>query len=626
MKGLLVVWSRPVPLIGDASSASERNADPMGWAFSKADRESLYAIVGARRDVRRFRPDLVPDEIVSRILTAAHQAPSVGQSQPWRFIMVNNPETRERAAWIPDRERIAQAKLLEPQAARQLLDLQLEGLREAPLGIVVCCDRRVPASGVLGRSTFVDADMWSAACAIQNLWLAARAEGLGVGWVTLFPPKELKELVGLPEGVETLGWLCVGWPDERPPEPGLERAGWSKKMALEDVVIQGNWFGATWSGSHSSGFDHVNNAVFADSSESGSFTDNRTVAGSSEPTGRGSQDAPCLEGPAGVTGPGRPAPISRLRAPNPFEVVAPRDQRDTLLTPPGSLGVLDRAVDRLTALGHPMQTTACLVLVAGDHQVSELGITAYKRSLTAELLSAAQAGSSIGVATATNAQFGSIVIDAGSTTGDLLNTDPLSRDRVDELVEAGRLTGIGAAERGVVLLGEIGMGNTTVAAALSAQILGVPAFVVVGLGSGSDSAMLDRKRDVVHSALARVRSEHGAELDDPFMLLGCLGGPEFAYLTGVVLGAAQAGQAVVLDGMATTVSALLASMIEPAISAHLIAGQRSREQAHSDLLGRLGLEPLLDLRIRAGEGVGAVLAAQLLFTVLATRKTTASFS
>ena len=570
-----MLWSRPVPLIGDASSASERSADPMGWAFSETERESLYAIVAARRDVRRFRPNPVPQEIVYRILAAAHQAPSVGQSQPWRFLIVDSVETREKAAWIADRERIAQANLLEPQAARQLLDLQLEGLREAPLGIVVCCDRRVPASGVLGRSTFLDADMWSAACAIQNLWLAARAEGLGVGWVTLFPPKELEALVGLPEGVETLGWLCIGWPDERPPEPGLERAGWSKKLAFEDVVIHGNWSRA--------------------------------------------------QGVESATGAERAAPISRLRAPNPVEVVAPRDQRDTLLTPPGSLGVLDRAVDRMIALGHPVQTTACLVLVAGDHQVSELGITAYKRELTAELLRAANAGSSIGIATATNAQFSAIVIDAGSTTGDLLNTDPLSRKRVEELVDAGRVTGIAAASRGVVLLGEIGMGNTTVAAALSAQILGKRAAEVVGLGSGSDSRMLDRKREVVDAAVARVRAAYGSQLDDPLTLLSCLGGPEFAYLTGVVLGAAQAGQAIVLDGMATTVPALLAAMIEPAVSAHLIAGQRSREQAHSDLLGLLGLEPLLDLRIRAGEGVGAVLAAQLLFTVLATRKTTASF-
>src|SRR4029077_648831 len=149
---------------------------------------------------------------------------------PWRFVIVMDPEIRDRAAVLADRERMRQAEQLEPAASRRLRDLQLEGIREAPLGVVVCCDRRVPAAGVLGRATFPDTDLWSSACAIQNLWLAARAAGLGLGWVTLFPPQELADLIGLPEGVVTLGWLCLGWPDERPHAPGLERAGWSRRL------------------------------------------------------------------------------------------------------------------------------------------------------------------------------------------------------------------------------------------------------------------------------------------------------------------------------------------------------------------------------------------------------------
>lgn len=174
---------------------------------------------------------------------AAHAAPSVGHSQPWRFLVVDDAAVRERAAVMADAERIAQAAQLDPESGQRLLDLQLEGIREAPLGVVVCCDRRTPAAGVLGRATFPDADVWSCACAIENLWLAARAEGLGVGWVTLFQPAELAALLGLPEGVVTLGWLCVGWPDERPPAPGLERAGWSKRAPLDSVVVRNRWPG-----------------------------------------------------------------------------------------------------------------------------------------------------------------------------------------------------------------------------------------------------------------------------------------------------------------------------------------------------------------------------------------------
>ena len=197
--------------------------------------------MAARRDIRRFRPDPVPDEVIARILRAAHHAPSVGHSQPWRFILVSDPGVRARAALMADRSRLAQSARMTPEASRRLLDLDLEGIREAPFGLVVCCDRRAVPDGVLGRATFTDADMWSCACAIENLWLVARAEGLGVGWVTLFEPEELARLVEAPEGVATLGWLCVGWPDERPPDPGLERRGWSVRLDLDQLVIRERW-------------------------------------------------------------------------------------------------------------------------------------------------------------------------------------------------------------------------------------------------------------------------------------------------------------------------------------------------------------------------------------------------
>ncbi|WP_217640808.1 5,6-dimethylbenzimidazole synthase [Blastococcus tunisiensis] len=216
------MWPRPVPLVGDGSAASERAADPAGWALAPDARAGLYEAIAARRDVRRFRPDPVPGDVLQRVLGAAHAAPSVGHSQPWRFLLVRDPELRDRAALLTDRERLRQAALLEEDAARRLLDLQLEGVREAPLGVVVCCDRRTPAAGVLGRATFPDADLWSCAAAIQNLWLAARAEGLGVGWVTLFRPEDLAALLGLPDGVVTwAGCASAG------PTSARRRLGWN---------------------------------------------------------------------------------------------------------------------------------------------------------------------------------------------------------------------------------------------------------------------------------------------------------------------------------------------------------------------------------------------------------------
>ncbi|HTP14441.1 MAG TPA: 5,6-dimethylbenzimidazole synthase, partial [Streptosporangiaceae bacterium] len=210
-------WPRPRPLIGDSTSSAERAADPASWALPAATRAALAEVVAARRDVRRFRPDPVGTEILDEVLAAGHAAPSVGHSQPWRFLVVRDPQLRASAAVMADRARLDQARQLDTDSARHLRSLQLEGIREAPVGVVVCCDRRARPAGVLGRATFPDSDLWSCACAIENIWLTARAHGLGLGWVTLFDPDELGALLGLPEGVVTLGWLCLGWPDERLP-------------------------------------------------------------------------------------------------------------------------------------------------------------------------------------------------------------------------------------------------------------------------------------------------------------------------------------------------------------------------------------------------------------------------
>lgn len=554
-----MTFRRPRPTIGDASSAAERAQAPDAWALTD-DIEHLAHVVGARRDIRRFRPDPVPEETLEAVLLAGHRGPSVGHSQPWRFIVVTEAATRDAAAVMADRARLRQAAGMAEESARGLLDLRLEGIREAPVGLVVACDRRTPAAGVLGRATFPDADLWSCAAAIENMWLTARAHGLGLGWVTLFEPAELKDLLGLPDGVETLGWLCLGWPDERPPEPGLERAGWSKRLPLEQVVMRERW------------------------------TE-------------------------------RDAPVSHLRAPDQSAVVGARDRADDLLTVPGSLGVLDTVLDRLEALGvGPDGGT--LVVAAADHAVTDHGVTAFDPSVTADVARAMREGTSMGAVAARSAGLSLEFVDAGIACprGDLVSSDALTEPEYAALLARGRTLGAALAGAGggrsLVALGEVGVGNTTVAAALAAAFLGLRADEVVGRGSSADTAMMERKVAVVDSALQRVSAGRHT---DPHEVLRRLGGGEFAVLTGVVLGAAEAGAAIVLDGLATSVCALAAVRLEPAVAANLVAGQRSREKAHALVLHDLGLEPILDLRIRAGEGVGAALATGVVKAGLAMR-------
>ena len=580
-------WPRPVPVVGDATSARQRRDDPSGWALGPDVVAALESVVANRRDIRRFRPGPVPEDLLTSVLSAGHRGPSVGHSQPWRFIVVRDPSVRDRAAHLADRARLAQAEQLTEDRASRLLDLKLEGLREAPLGIVVACDRRTSGLGVLGRATFPDADLWSCACAIENMWLTARAHGLGMGWVTLFDPADLADLLGLPAGVVTLGWLCLGWPDERPPGPGLERAAWSSRMPLSDVVMQDRW-------------------------------------------------PELQEGP--------PPPESHLRGPSADRLVAATDGADELLAPPDALGVLDRVLNRVEALSGEPVAGGTLVLAAADHPVADLGVSAYPAQVSRDVLSAAVAGTSMGAAAAAAAGLGLVVVDAGvcgdpvpgaeplrplAVRGDLVSRDALASDDVARLVDGGRAIGRRVAASGVVVLGEVGVGNTTVAAALACVLTGIDPSEAVGLGAGADSDILRHKREVVTTAVARTADRLAAATspgEHALAALAALGGPEVAVLTGVVLGAVEAGGVVVLDGLCASLPALLAARMAPGVQSHLIAGQVSRERAHPAVLRELGLEPLLSLRLRAGEGVGGCLAASMVLQGLEIRRAAARTS
>lgn len=588
-------WRRPVPTVGDTTAASERAAAPDGWAFSPEEIAALDRVIGARRDIRRYRPDPVPEHLVRRVVEAGHAGPSVGHSQPWRFIVIRDEQTRARAAVMADAQRMAQAAAMEPERGQRLLDLQLEGIREAPVAVVVACDRRSPALGTLGRATFTDADLWSCACAVENMWLTSRAHGLGMGWVTLFEPDELAALLHLPEGVETLGWLCLGWPDERPPGPGLERRAWSRKAPLDDVILHERW-----------------------PADDLAPPEHHLAAPQQVPT----SEATMQEQNRG----GHP-----LTLPERERVVGARDGADRLLTPPGSLGILDAALDKVVAVAGAEVARATLLLAAADHPVTELGVSSFERSVTRELLEASVAGQAVGASTARAAGLDVVVVDCGTDglrvegaldaratrpRGNLVEADALHPDDVEALLAAGRRIGAETASRSpLVCLGETGIGNTTVAAAMAARLLDLAPEQAVGIGAAADAGMAQRKTEVVRQALARTTARQPAEV------LAALGGAELALLTGVTLGVAESGGVVVLDGLATSVAALAAVRLEPAVQARLVAGQCSRERAHALVLQALGLEPLLQLRLRAGEGVGAVLAAQMLLTGLAMRRT-----
>jgi 5,6-dimethylbenzimidazole synthase len=210
-------------------------------AFSDAERAAVYRAIRERRDVRRFRPDPVPDEVVDRLLRAAAHAPSVGYSQPWNFLLVRDPQLRRQIHEAFGRANAAAQELFPPERRDRYAALKLEGILDSALNVCVTCDRNRFGPVVLGRTCQPDMDLYSTVCAVQNLWLAARAEGVGVGWVSILRPEDLRRLLGLPDGVVSVAYLCVGYPESFAAEPELKTAGWLPEVPLSELVFLDHW-------------------------------------------------------------------------------------------------------------------------------------------------------------------------------------------------------------------------------------------------------------------------------------------------------------------------------------------------------------------------------------------------
>ena len=580
------------PLLGpdlDPSRAADRAADPRGWRFDDAARAALATVIDGRRDVRRFRPDPIDDTLLERVLEAAHRAPSVGLSQPWRFVVVRGTETRARVRALAERERARQAPRFEARA-RAFLDQKVEGVLEAPVGVCVCCVAPPEGTEVLGRSTIPATDIYSTACAIQNLWLTARAEGLGVGWVSFYRPAELRAVLGIPDAVEPVAWLCVGWPDERPVRPGLERAGWAQRRPLGDVIHSERW-----------------------------------PASDAPPTGA-------------------PMPDAAAR-------IAARDRADLLVKPAGSLGALEDVVERwsaATGAPPPAPLRAAHLLFAADHGHAARGTSLFDGAVSRQVAAAAARGeTAIGVLARAREET-LVVADVGlrgptppgcvdrrcaAGTADFVEGPAMTAGQCDAALAAGAELARALLEESAadcLVLGEIGIGNTATAAALLCALTGAEPDAVVGRGTGLDAQGVERKTRTVAAALARaggaaerpaLRTDAagrpapaagGAKLPAPVEALRELGGLELAALVGALHAAHDARTPVILDGLAVGVAALVAVRLRPTCREWLFAGHRSAEPAHALVLDELGLEPLLDLRLRLGEASGAALALPLI--------------
>ncbi|MGP3949133.1 nicotinate-nucleotide--dimethylbenzimidazole phosphoribosyltransferase [Streptomyces sp. 7N604] len=549
--------------------------------YGDAEREAVLRVMRERRDIRNgFRSDPVPHDVLLRVLEAAHTAPSVGHSQPWDFVVIRSAETRRTMHELATRQREAYAKSLPKGRAKQFKELKIEAILDTPVNIVVTADPTRGGRHTLGRHTQPQMAPYSSALAVENLWLAARAEGLGVGWVSFFDEREMVRALGLPEHLEVVAYLCVGYVDEFPDEPELMQAGWSKRRPLSWVVHE------------------------------------ETYGRRALP---GEQPHDLLQ--------------ETLQGIRPLDAKAlgeAWERQKRMTKPAGALGMLEIISAQLSGLSRqcppPVPEPAAVAIFAGDHGVHAQGVTPWPQEVTAQMVANFLGGGAVCNAFANQVGAEVCVVDVGvagelpSTpgllprkvrygTGDFTTGPALSREEVLRAIEVGIETArdLVAAGNKALLSGEMGIANTTVSAALISVYTGQDPSEVTGRGTGINDETHARKVDVVRRALEL----HQPDPADPVGVLAAVGGLEHAAIVGLLLGAASLRTPVILDGVSAGAAALVARAIAPEVLAACIAGHRSAEPGHVAALTKLGLRPLVDLDLRLGEGTGALLALPL---------------
>lgn len=233
-------------------------------AFADHEKAGLYRAIYERRDIRRFRSEALPAVVLARILDAAHHAPSVGFMQPWDFILIREEGVRRQIQAGFQRANAEARERFGGERGERYAALKLEGILESAVNICVTCDRERFGPVVLGRTCQPDMDLYSTVCAVQNLWLAARAEGVGIGWVSIIYADDLARILDLPAHVVPVAYLCLGYVDEFPPQPELQTSGWLPRVPLAKALRY-----ETWNGTPSSAWEELRRQVEVEEQPSG---------------------------------------------------------------------------------------------------------------------------------------------------------------------------------------------------------------------------------------------------------------------------------------------------------------------------------------------------------------------
>jgi nicotinate-nucleotide--dimethylbenzimidazole phosphoribosyltransferase len=564
-------------------------------AYPGDQRDAVYQVIAERRDVRRgFLPDPIPPDVLTRLLAAAHQAPSVGFSQPWDFIVITDRARRARIAALAGRNRDRYAGELPAGRSKAFDRLKIESILDTPVNIVITCDRTRGGRHTLGRHSQPQTAAYSSVLAVANLWLAARTEGVGIGWVSFFDERELAAELRLPAHLEVVAYLCAGFVTEFGAEPELQLSGWARRRPV------------AWA---------VHNEEYGS---------------------RGLPGEDAMDPLAEV--------IAAIAPPDEQAMAAARERQDMMTKPRGSLGLLEDVSVRLAGLAGscppPLPEPACVAVFAADHGVHAQGVTPWPQEVTAQMVANFLAGGAVVNAFAKQAGAEVTVVDVGVAadlatvpgllprkvargTADFTRGPAMTRDQAVTALTAGVEVArdLVAAGNRCLLTGDMGIANTTASAALVCAFTGADPAEATGRGTGIDAAMFARKVDVICRGLAL----HQPDPADPVGVLTAFGGFEHAAIAGFILGAAALRTPVILDGVIAGAGALAATALAPGAKQAIFAGHRSAEPGHAITLDHLGLRPLVDLGLRLGEGTGAVLALPLVQSAARALREVATF-
>lgn len=549
----------------------------------------LEELLKLRRDTRHFTTAPVPDEVLEKALKAGHMAPSVGLTDATRYYIVRSPEIKQGVKQLFEQYNDKAYDLIETDTQKSAYKaLKLEAIVDAPIGLVICYDRSVLNDFTIGTIASNDTLKFSAVCAIQNIWLSLTEQGYSMGWVSILNYYQFKKILNLPDEIEPLGYFCVGQPaTDYEKQPMLQQLGWKTKTDKPDVK------------------------------EVEALSDQAIIKADSA-------DKKTINSVEGNLS-------AQLKA-----------SIDGKTKPLGSLGMLEElALQTGEVFGTltPQIKKPRLIVFAADHGIAQHGVSAYPQEVTRQMVTNfLEGGAAINVFCRQH-HIGLKIVDAGVNydfapnaamlnakiakgTRSFLHHAAMSADELELCLIKGAEVVKTANEEGcnTIGFGEMGIGNTSSASVLMSVLCDLPLSDCIGMGTGVNRGQLVKKHEILQLAIDQYKGDNTVK-----GLMAYFGGFEIMQIAGAILEAKKRNMLILIDGFICTVAYLCAFQLDATVKSNAVFCHQSGEQGHRLLLDKLGAKPLLQLKMRLGEGTGAALAFPLVQSAVAFLNEMASF-